>query len=132
MARSVASTYARSASSLQACHHGQALDLVIQVRLQEGVIVSDRHAAIGIAIRAEHKAVCQETGPAKDFPLILGNQPQRANPMEKPFPQFEIVDIRRGGAVQPIAANKKRHLLLSLRNVPLRLVIPLPRDTIIQ
>jgi hypothetical protein len=36
---------------LQAGHNSQALDLVIQIRLQEGVIVFERHAAIRISIR---------------------------------------------------------------------------------
>ena len=72
---------------------------MIQVGLQEGVIVFDRHTAIRIAIRAEQESVREETGPAEDFSLILGDQPQRADPMEKLFPQFEIVDIRRSGAV---------------------------------
>jgi hypothetical protein len=77
---------AQRVSSLQTCHHRQALDPVIQVSLEEGVIVSDRHAAIRIAIWAEHKAVREEAGSAEDFSLILGNQSQRAHTMEKLFP----------------------------------------------
>ena len=72
---------------------------MIHVGLQEVVIISDRHTAIRIAIRAEHEGVHEEAGPAENFPLILGNHPQRANAMEKLLPQFEIVYIRRSGAV---------------------------------
>jgi hypothetical protein len=50
---------ARQVSSLQTRHYRQALDLVNHVSLEEGVIVSDRHAAIRIAIRPEHEAVCE-------------------------------------------------------------------------
>src|SRR5262249_36106121 len=59
----------------------------------EEVILSDRHAAIRIAIRPEHKGVRKQTGPAKDFLLVLGNQPQCAYPMKELFSQCKIVDI---------------------------------------
>ena len=66
---------------------------MIQVSLEEEVIFSDRHAAIRIAIRPEHKGVRKQTGPAKDFLLVLGNQPQCAYPMKELFSQCKIVDI---------------------------------------
>ena len=38
---------------------------MLEIGLQERVIVFDRHAAIGIAIRAEHVGMRQETAAAK-------------------------------------------------------------------
>ena len=64
---------ARGISSLQTCHHRQALDLVIQVGLQERIIVFERYTAIRIAIRPKHKAVSEQTGPAKDFLRVFRN-----------------------------------------------------------
>ena len=69
------SSLSSKASSLQTCHHHQALDFVIQVSLEEEVIFSDRHAAIRIATRPEHKGVRKQAGAAKDFLLVFRNQP---------------------------------------------------------
>src|SRR6266566_2618418 len=85
-------------SSLQTRHHGKSLDLLIQIGLQEGVIVPEGHAAIRIAIWPKQKAVSEQAGAAKDFPLILGDQPQRTYPVEELFPKFKIVDIGRSDA----------------------------------
>src|SRR4029077_3826273 len=77
---------ARRDSSFQTGHYDESLDVLIEIGLQERVIVLKRHAAIRVALRAEHVGVCQKTAAAKDFLFVLWNQAQRTYPMERAFP----------------------------------------------
>ena len=51
--------------SVDVRHHGEPLDLAAGVGLQEGAVVLERHAAVGIAVRAEHVGVGEQATTAK-------------------------------------------------------------------
>ena len=51
--------------SVDVRHHGEPLDLAAGVGLQEGVVVLERHAAVGIAVRAEQVGVGEKATTAK-------------------------------------------------------------------
>src|SRR6266403_4459456 len=52
--------------SVQPRDHGQALDLAVLVGVQERVVVLERNAAVGIAVRAEHVGMREQTAPPED------------------------------------------------------------------
>ena len=94
-------------------YHDQTFDLAILKCLQERLVVFEDHASVGIAVRAEHVSVCEETSPSKNVSAANGFEAQRLYPMEKLLSRRQLIDIGRRGAahalvdvawiVQPVA-----------------------------
>ena len=51
--------------SVDVRHHGESPDIAAGVGLQEGAVVLERHAAVGITVRAEHVGVGKQATAAK-------------------------------------------------------------------
>jgi hypothetical protein len=98
---------------VRARNHHEALDLPVLVGAQEGVVVLDRHAAVGIAVGTQHVGMREEARAAVDAPLADRRQPQRLHAVERVLAQRQLVEVRRGrpagllvdvaGVVEPVA-----------------------------
>jgi hypothetical protein len=65
--------------------NGEALDLSALKGAQEGIVGVEGHAAVGIAVRAQHVGMREQSNPTKGEPTADGVQAQRLNPMKEGF-----------------------------------------------
>src|SRR5260370_39584498 len=77
---------------------GDVLDLAALERLQEGVVVLERHTSVRIAVRPQHVAM-GEDAVAPENSAADGREPERLHPMEELLPRREVVEMRRRRAV---------------------------------
>src|SRR5258708_14590372 len=72
------------ARSLHPCHHREPLDALIAVGVEEGVVIPERDAAVGIAVGSEHEAVREQAAAAIDRVLAADRgQPQRRHAVKQ-------------------------------------------------
>src|SRR5258708_37624538 len=82
--------------SLHPCHNGQPLDPLIPVGIQKRIVVLERNAAVGIAVRAEHVGMREQTGASEDRVLAADRgQPQRRYPVKQRLARRQLVNMRR-------------------------------------
>src|ERR1700738_1150034 len=69
--------------SLHPCHHRQPPDALVVIGVEEGVVVLEGHAAVGIAVGAAHVGVREQAAAPVDRVLAADRgQPQRRHAME--------------------------------------------------
>ena len=68
--------------SVQPGDHDQPLDLAVAIGVEEGFVIAERDAAIGIAARPKHEPMGEETDAAKRI-AVDRHQPQRRDTMEQ-------------------------------------------------
>ena len=74
--------------------NGEALDLSALKGAQEGIVGLEGHAAVGIAVRAQHVRMREQSNPIKGEPTADWVQAQRLNPMKEGFAEREVIDAR--------------------------------------
>jgi hypothetical protein len=72
-------------------------NLAVLICLQKGIVVSEGHASVRIAVRAEHVSVCQKACPSIHVAAPDGDEAQRLDSVEKLLPRLKLIDIRRRG-----------------------------------
>src|ERR1700722_12816948 len=74
---------AKAPSSVDPCNHGQPLNALVAIGIEEGVVIAERHAAVGIAVGAEHVGMREQAGSAV-YRLLAANgiEPQRRHAVE--------------------------------------------------
>src|SRR5712664_727286 len=85
-----------SPRSVQPRYYGQALDLAVLVGVQERVVVLERNAAVGIAVRAEHVGMREQPGPSEDCIVAADRrEPQGRHAMKQRLARLQVIDMRR-------------------------------------
>src|SRR5215475_341881 len=88
----------RSLGSLnrrKARHDDQTGNLTVIVCPEEPLVVADRDATVGVAVRSEHVTMREQTGAAKRRGAINGKHAKRADSMEELFARLQLVGRRR-------------------------------------
>ena len=87
-------------------------------RVQERVVVLERHAAVGIAVRAEHVGVREQARASEDVAVADRREAQRRHAVEQLLARPQFIEVRRRraahafvdvtGIVEPIAEARVR------------------------
>src|SRR5262245_38341574 len=86
--------------SLDPGNDGELSDALVAVGTEEGAIVLERHAAVGIAVWPEHIAVREQAAAAVDGVLAADRvETQGGNRVEQSLAGRKIVNVRRSHAV---------------------------------
>src|SRR5215475_9234727 len=72
------------------------LDALVAIGVQEGVVILERHAAVGIAVGAEHVGMREQADTAI-YSIIAADriEPQRRHAVEQRLARLQFVDVRR-------------------------------------
>ena len=81
------------------CDNCEALDPSALEGAQEDVVVLERHAAVGIAVRTQHVGMRQQPNAIEGKPSADRVQTQSLNPMKDRFAQRELINAGRRRAV---------------------------------
>src|SRR5258708_12890175 len=82
--------------SFHPCYHGEALDALVAVGIEEGVVVLERNAAVGIAVRTQHVSMREQAPASEDRVLATaGGQPHPRHPVKQRLARRHLIDIRR-------------------------------------
>src|SRR5258708_8372427 len=81
--------------------HGEASNLAFEEGVEELGIVAEGHAAVRLAIRAEHVGVGEDAGATIHPAAIDGVEADGANAVKHSLAQSEVVEIRRRCPVHP-------------------------------
>src|SRR5438445_9291711 len=89
-------------ASIELADDGKAPDALVLVGIEEGVIIPERHAAVGLTGAAEHVGMREQAVAAKNLVLAADRiEPQRRHAVEQRLARREIVDVRRRHALHP-------------------------------
>src|SRR5260370_6705556 len=86
----------------QARDDDKAINLSVVEGFEESIIVSDRDAAVRIAIGSEHVAMREQPGTPVRGTALGGDHAQRLHAVKQSFARLQLIDGRRGrGGVLP-------------------------------
>ena len=88
-----------ASASSPLCDDREAFDFPALKGAQEDVVGLEGHAAVGIAIRAQHVGMREQPDAIEGEPTADRIQTQRLNPVKERFAQRELIDARGRRAV---------------------------------
>src|SRR5215472_1072021 len=75
----------------------KAVDLSLQVGVEEGRVVAEGHASVRLAVGTEHVGMCKQPITAEHFAVADWNKADGTNAVERLLAHHEFVGIRRRG-----------------------------------
>ncbi|GCC48249.1 hypothetical protein chiPu_0032452, partial [Chiloscyllium punctatum] len=99
--------------------HREAADALVAVGVEERVVVLERDATVGVAVRTEHEGVREQAVAVEDLALAADRiEPQCRHAVEQRLARLEFVNVRRrhadhlqmrgSGIVEPRAETRMR------------------------